>query len=238
MERDAIRSHGDLVEKHIFGNEDFASALHLYPVIWNRYVHPNREVGGLRVVEEWRGFAQHHYAAIVRCWGMFGAKNAILEGAASWSGTTESILRLQSELVAYYAFNGSVIDNLNKCFAALDDPTDVKNLGRFGTSFDRRNTEVHDGIRPIFDLDGTPVFDVSLYAEQHRLWEDGLGDLTSLHDWIMSEWSSFIGDASSAWSQLLSCLQRTRPPRTPKAQPPDVDLPPGMSPAVSGQPEF
>lgn len=239
MERDHICLHGDLLERHIFASEEFASAFDLYPIVWTRHVLPNRESGRIGAVPAWRAFAQHHYAAIIRCWSMFETKNTIAERARSWDKSTPSILRFHADLVSYYTFSGSVIDNLDKCFKALGSRQSAKEVEELGVSFDRRNKEVHDGIRPIFDFCGSPAFDASLYSMQHKLWEDGTAELTELSRWIEDEWVSFIKGTRAAWSQLLTTLQTS--PHVPVATaklPSLLDLPPATSHAGSGQPDF
>lgn len=241
---DLIRKHGDAVERHIFADDDFANSLSSYPIVWNRYVFGAREAGSLTVSGDWRLFAQHHYASIVRCWSMYEARTKSVGVARTFDGEAHTVLELQGGLLAFYGSMGSALDNLEKCFtnapAHGGRQWDTKSIGDLRALFDRRNAEVHDGIRPIFGFEGMPVVDKSLYGDRYVPWEEGSQNLEELEVWIESEWNVFVQSARAVWSDLLTHLHAGANPSTTTSalRGSDDDSPPGMSHAVSGQPDI
>src|SRR5678815_1858116 len=114
---DAIRAKGDMLERRMFADDNFAQSFSMYAEIWMGFVLPNRDPQNPGfAVDEWQAFGETHYSAIVRCWNMRQSLHRIqqlcedfLHNDADKAGI---ILDLQRELLSFFGSAGAFKDNL------------------------------------------------------------------------------------------------------------------------------
>ena len=64
---DSITHSGDLLEREVFQDLEFAGAFHTYAQLWDSHLR-TRRTSGIYIAGDWEMFSQRHYAAIVRAY--------------------------------------------------------------------------------------------------------------------------------------------------------------------------
>ena len=234
-----IRSNGDLLERKLYSDSAFASAFDLYPVTWVKYVLPARQPGTVCVEGEWKSFAELHYSAIIRCWGVWMARKDLLtklqSGLEHGAGDT---LWAHGLVHSMYAHIGSVRDCLEKCGEAF--PGTMKNsvVGALEDMYQQRHKFIHKVLVPIFEEAGAGLIDVAVMeSDANKMsWSQERHKPKYLEDVITDEGEQFVKACKSSWSGLLDELKRGGAPTKsiPSSKSPVSGLPPGG--AISGVP--
>jgi hypothetical protein len=170
-----IREHGDLLERHIFADAQFASDFNLYPIVWSLYVLQQRSPGKLGLADlNWLRFAERHYSTIIRCWMAASSQNEIdvlcMEAIDNPSPALH--LRLHRLLFKFYCSLGAAIDNMRFAFAAhpinaeaafeavYSRPDVAANLRWL---YERRTQFIHKAIVPCFNNEGLLSLDAAFF---------------------------------------------------------------------------
>jgi hypothetical protein len=121
-DREEILKYGDLLERHMYADNDFASAFSLYPVIWAAHILPRRSKGTLCLEsKDWQRFAEFHYTAIVRCWNALQTVRRIVSSAEKRQDETDAAraqMNWHDGLACFLWFSGSAKENLQRAFAS------------------------------------------------------------------------------------------------------------------------
>jgi hypothetical protein len=215
-----IRSHGDLLERHVFSVDAFANEFSVYPHVWARYVLPNRVPGKFTLTNpDWIRFAERHYSAVIRCWNARCALEKIRKICTESVDRNEACdyLELHEFLIAFFCGAGSAIDNLKYAFAAYP----IKCLGAFEKKmrrpgaainlawiYDRRTQYVHKAIVPCFGAFGLASFDASFFTDTETKWDQTLPlKVESVADLVDLIWSHFVDEMRSCWCELFDLLK-------------------------------
>jgi hypothetical protein len=219
----AIREYGDLLERHMFEDQQFADHFSLYPRVWADYVLPHREPNQPSLITpQWMPLAQHHYSAIVRCWTMHKLSKRIeatcFEMIDRPSEIARILLDLQECLVTFFCSAGGAIDNLRGTYRVqpIGSDADFQKLyedkeQRYSLAwvFERRNQTVHKTLLPCFEKDGLPYFDESLFADLGVAWNRAKKrDFKCVAEMIERVWQAFIARTRAVWSRMYELLKQ------------------------------
>ncbi|MBN8597229.1 MAG: hypothetical protein J0L78_06105 [Planctomycetes bacterium] len=245
---DLIRRHGDVIERHLFEESDFANYFSIYPEVWARFVLPNRLGGSVEFANAaWAKFCEHHYSCIVRCQSVREAYDTAchLTSQSFQEWDAQTLLDLHDALFGFFAFAAAAIENLAKCFQSAPglaqqtqpDRGDEREIGSANWFLVRRNSLVHEMIVPVGIHDGVPRLCETVF-QKHVGWHKAdLRSTTTVGDLIEQSWAHFIRLIQRWESQLLDALEVRHPKysRLPNLEEitPEVSIPGG---AGSGAP--
>jgi hypothetical protein len=218
-----IRDQGDLLERQIFADEDFAGCFDLYPLVWTRCVLVNRVPGKLALQDlEWLRFAERHYSVIIRCWMAYIARKDIDRLCTDAVDAPSALQHLQLHrlLFEYYCSLGAAIDNMRyafqsepinavDAFGAIYDRADIQANLRY--LYERRTQYIHKAIVPCFNNEGLLSLDAAMFNDTDTHWDNryplNLNSASSLCDF---HWAQFVDEMRGAWSTLLELLRSRR----------------------------
>jgi hypothetical protein len=226
-----LKQFGDLLERHMFAEANFAGEFSVYPEVWSRYILPNRETKQPTITTgSWRRLAEHNYTAIVRCWNTRTALQRITDlctKMAAEGAAALLLLELHEAIVTFFASAGAAIDNLRRsfeaepaCCSARGDAAlrgEGEDMGSLRWIYERRTQSVHKILVPCYELEGVPSLDVSLFSDTETHWDDAKGIdswcVASLFEYL---WSRFSSQMNGAWAQLFDQLKDKKPPANPE----------------------
>ncbi len=219
-----IRDQGDLLERRMFSEGEFAEVFSLYPTVWALYVLPNRSPGHLGLANaEWLRFAERHYSCIVRCWMAHTALREIRSLCQSSldAPTADHHLQLHRLLFDFFCSLGAAIDNMRFSYAAhpvnsVNDFEKAFSRTDIGTSlkclYERRTQFIHKAIVPCFDRNGLLSLDSALFDDTETRWDQRRPlKISSVADLCDFYWDGFVTEMRSVWSRLLDILKANRP---------------------------
>ena len=222
-----LKQYGDLLEREMFQDVDFAAHFSAYPSVWAQYILPNRNTKlPTLATKPWMSLAEHNYTAIVRCWNVRSAYQritGICTQIAARDASGALILELQEVLVAFFSCAGAAIDNLYRAFAV--DPvrsTAAGDHALYGKTFgwgslkwvyERRTQNVHKVLVPCYESGGVPCFDAALFVDAETHWDQAKGvKIESIADFMDRIWKEFADQMNGAWFNLYGQLQQVEKP--------------------------
>lgn len=223
--------YGDVLERVMFGDADFAAIFPVYPEIWCRYVLPYRQMHkGTLTGTKWQEFSEHHYSAIVRCWNARNTCSLIEESCQKikqYSSVGESILRLHAQLLEFFGSMASALDNMEACFKQIGDTKAFGSCAGNKQSpwslcwlFERRTQIIHKILIPIAEYSGIPSMDLSLFMDIDKRWDDENNrPVTEVGEITSRALSEFIRGMARCWATLYDLMKRKCPADKPKALP-------------------
>lgn len=213
---DEIKRSGDAVEQLLFSDDQFAADFSVYAEIWARFVKPNRRTGSVTsAVDEWSLFAENHYSAIVRCWGVRQAKGRAEDFCLQLiqHQRADMLIETHHSLALYFMLAGGAIENLERCFgmktwkATPPDRGSVAEPGTLGWFYERRTKAIHKIVVPLGVAGGLPVFDDALWGTASSWHKDATGKSTPVSSLLEDSWPKFVQSMNAWWSQLLTRMK-------------------------------
>jgi hypothetical protein len=218
-----LKQYGDLLERTMFKDDQFAGCFSAYPKVWARHILPNRAKEQPTVTtKSWMRLAEHNYTAIVRCWNVKQANLRITEictHVAANGPDGDLFLALQEALLAFFCCAGGAIDNLRNAFAVepvcspkTGNATLYESATGWGSLkwiYARRTQSVHKVLIPCFLSQGVPHFDASLFIYKETRWDKpAMTDIQSVDDLQTRIWRDFfVPQMNSAWHVLFDHLR-------------------------------
>lgn len=213
-----IRSDGDLLERHMFADANFAKWFGHYADAWASYVLPHRGNDGLdKRGLDWREFAQRHYTAIVRCWNVWEFQKRLESPPSDPAGQ----LRLHADFAGFFAMARAAIENLHKAQVAIAIRANSYEYldERYGKDFPNigwlrlpRHALLHNRVLPINSLTDPITIDISLLpacsnrTPDDMSWHKGDRNFRSLVGVIDEAWEAFRLQMNDLWRDLLQQL--------------------------------
>lgn len=247
--RESIKEYGDLLERHMYSDDEFAALFSIYPMIWNKHLLPKRTPGTLSLTsDEWQRFAESHYTAVVRCWNAMKNVKRVSETAMeniSEFDAAKAQLDFHDAFACFFYFAGAAVDNLRhafevrpvQCQSAFEsifghDVADGRNLNWF---FRRRHQFIHKALVPCVEESKLLSVDVSFFDEIETKWDKPCFTvkLTDAVNLVESLWSQFSAQMHAAWSKLFEMLNEM--PAGPSS---NRDVAPEVLPRSSGNIDF
>jgi hypothetical protein len=231
---DIIKMQGDLLERHIFKDDEFSAAFDLYPTVWALYILEARGEGTITLADStWLRFAERHYSTIVRCWMALECRRdlEIIASEAVGSPSAAHHVKVHRLMFEFYCCLGAAIDNLRhtfiappiECQAAFD-----RIYGRSDRSvplrylFERRTQFIHKALVPCFNHEGLLSIDASMLKDVETRWDQRqpmvISEVTAICGF---HWGEFVMEMRCAWSKLLDLLRSYQPKTTA-----DIDFSP------------
>lgn len=219
-----LQNDGDLLERDMFADAEFAKAFCIYPMVWSLYVRPHRKLECLTLVSpEWMRFAERHYSCIVRCWMAYTALREIADVCSNTVDrpTARDHLKLHRLLFEYFCSLGAAIDNLGIAFAEYP----IESLNEFNVIYSRHNVEIslkdiferrhqfiHKAVVPCFNGNGLLSLNASHFGDTEIRWDSPRPLKVQCVSQICDHyWHHFVKEMRAAWSSLLTQLRAAEP---------------------------
>ena len=221
-----LKEYGDLLERAMFDDINFAAQFSGYPKVWSRYILPNRDKDHPTLAtKDWMRLGEHNYSAIVRSWNVRRAASRIDDICTYVAGTRAhgaAFLDLQEALLTFFGCAGGAIDNLRGTFFVppVSLPTEAPNplyasqtgWGSLKWIYERRTQSVHKVLIPCYESAGVPSFDVSFFDNSETHWDQARGtDVRAIDEIVGNIWLGFAQQMNSAWHVLFDQLKHVEP---------------------------
>lgn len=218
-----IRANGDALEQLFFNDDQFAADFSIYIDVWRKCIKPNRVAGStVAVYGDWSDFAENHYSAIVRCWGVRDAKDKAEAACLQLVKTADAtrLIELHQSLVLYFMLAGAAIDNLERCFTGAPlghkeapDRGDVGKKGSLKWFYERRHKAIHRTIVPIGVINELAALDEGLWDTKTTWKSTASGGETPVSTLIEETWPEFVKGMRALWSKLSTAVTSHGRPR-------------------------